>query len=134
MTEQFHGYLCGYTFVVYMANHPFTLILTSAKLHTTGNCWVASLTNYNFTLSYKSGEASVDVDALSHIPLKDQDQYSEADMVWALNSNVTNCTILIETYSCNIQVTETLHIERSKIHVKERLDHSPYSKPHDKGS
>ena len=65
--EQFHENLYGNTFVVYMGNNPLTYILTSVKLDATGLHWIASLANYNFTLSYWSGKMNVDADALSDI-------------------------------------------------------------------
>ena len=43
-------------------------ILTTAKLDVTGQRWVASLTNYNFKIFYKSGKLNIEADALSHIP------------------------------------------------------------------
>ena len=49
-------------------NNPLTYILTSAKLDTTGQQWVASLANYDFRIFYKSGKTNVEADALSRIP------------------------------------------------------------------
>ena len=43
-------------------------ILTTAKLDTTGQRWVASLANYNFKIFYRSGKLNAEVDALSQIP------------------------------------------------------------------
>ena len=40
-------------------------ILTTAKLDATGQCWLASLANYDFKLFYKSGCTNVEADALS---------------------------------------------------------------------
>ena len=54
ITEQFHEYLCGNNYVIYIDSNPFTYILTSAKLDATGHHWVASLENYNFALNYQS--------------------------------------------------------------------------------
>ena len=42
--------------------------MTTAKLDTTGQRWVASLANYNFKIFYKSGKLNVEADALSRIP------------------------------------------------------------------
>ena len=47
----------------------------------------------------------------SHIPWEDHDQHIEADTVWELISNATQDTTLIEVYSCNIQVTRSLHMQ-----------------------
>ena len=74
--------LNGNNYVIYTDNNPCTYILTSAKLDATGHHWVASLANYNFALSYLSGE--VDVDALSDIPRGKHDQNNEADSVCTL--------------------------------------------------
>ena len=65
--ECFHKYLYGGKFEVYTDNNPFTYILTTAKLDTTGQQWVASLANYDFTIHYRSGKHNVEVDALSRI-------------------------------------------------------------------
>ena len=56
------------TLKVYTDNNPWTYILTTAKLDTTGQRWVASLANYNFKIFYKSGKLNVEADALSCIP------------------------------------------------------------------
>ena len=40
--EQFHDYLYYSRFVIYTDNNPLTYILTSAKLDTISNHWVAS--------------------------------------------------------------------------------------------
>ena len=64
--EQFHEYLYGNNFVIYTGDN-LAYILTSAKLDAMGDCWVASLANYNFAWSYQSGKMNVDADALSHI-------------------------------------------------------------------
>ena len=68
VTERFHEYLYGGEFEVYMDNNPLTYILTTAKLDTTGQRWVASLANYNFNIFYRSGKLNVEADALSRIP------------------------------------------------------------------
>ena len=72
VTERFHEYLYGGHFELYNKQHnnPLTYILTTAKLNTTGQGWVASLANYNFKIFYKSGKLIVDADALSLIPWK----------------------------------------------------------------
>ena len=51
VTERFHEYLYGGHFEVHMDNNPLTYILTTAKLDTTGQRWVAGLANYNFKFS-----------------------------------------------------------------------------------
>ena len=95
-----------------MDNNPLTYILTSDKLDATGHHWVANLENYNFALSYQSGKTIVDVDAPSHILREEHDQHIEADSVHALISQATQGITLIEAYTCYIQVTETLDIQK----------------------
>ena len=66
--EKFHEYLYGNTpFEVYTDNNPLTYVLTTAKLDTCGQRWVAKLANYNFTIQYRSGQSNVEADALSRI-------------------------------------------------------------------
>ena len=68
ITERFHEYLYGGNFEVFTDNNPLTYVLTSAKLDATGQCWVASLANYNFKIFYHCGHSNVDADSLSRIP------------------------------------------------------------------
>ena len=68
ITDCFHEYLYGGTFEVHMDNNPLTYVLMTTKLYATGQRWVASLANYNFTIKYRSGKQNIDVDALSRIP------------------------------------------------------------------
>ena len=68
MTDQFHEYLYKVNFDVYTDNNPLTYILTPEKLDAVGQCWVASLADYNFQLHYKTGKSNVEADGLSHIP------------------------------------------------------------------
>ena len=82
---------------MYIDNNPLTYVLNSA-----------GLVNYNFTLNYHSGKANVDADALSHIPKGEYDQCIEAESVCALISQAIQDTTLMEAYSCNVEVTETL--------------------------
>ena len=63
-TDRFHKYPNGRKFDVHMHNNPLMHVLTRAKLHMTGQCWVASLANYDFKLHYKTGKGNVEADAL----------------------------------------------------------------------
>ena len=61
VTEQFHEYLSPYgknrnKFVVHTNNNPLTYIFSSANLDAAGQCWVACLTSYNFSLEYQKGK------------------------------------------------------------------------------
>ena len=71
--ERFHEYLYGDKFQVYTDNNPLTYILTTAKLDATGQRWVASLANYDFTIHYCSGKQNVEADALSRIRWQHED-------------------------------------------------------------
>ena len=67
ITDKFHEYLYGAGFQVFTDNNPLTYVLTTAKLDATGHRWVAALSNYTFSILYKSGKANRDADALSRI-------------------------------------------------------------------
>ena len=54
----------------------------------------------------------MDLDALSHILREEHDQYIKADAVHTLISHVMQSTTLMEAYSCNIQVTDTLDMQK----------------------
>ena len=70
VTDRFHKYLYGRKFDVYTDNNLLmTYILTTAKLDMTGQCWVASLVNYDFKLDYKVGKSNVEAHALLHIQM-----------------------------------------------------------------
>ncbi|MEW8316224.1 MAG: reverse transcriptase domain-containing protein [Candidatus Thiodiazotropha endolucinida] len=65
VTDKYHDYLYGSKFEAVTDNNPLTYILTTAKLDATGRRWVAALSAYNFTLSYRSGINNADADDLS---------------------------------------------------------------------
>ena len=48
-------------------NNPLTYILTTAKLDATGHRWVAALSNYTFSISYKPGRNNTKADVLLRI-------------------------------------------------------------------
>ncbi len=68
VTDKFADYLQGTKFEVVTDNNPLTYILTKAKLDATSQRWVASLANFDFSISYKSGKLHTDVDSLSRHP------------------------------------------------------------------
>ena len=110
--EQFHKYLYGNNFLVYTGNNPLTYILNSTKLDATGHHWVTSLANYYFAVNYQSGKINMDVYALSCIPKGEHDQHMEANLIHTLISQLAQGTTLMEAYSCIIQVTETLDMQK----------------------
>ena len=70
VTEQFHEYLSPYgknrnKFVVCTDNNPLTYIFSSANLDAVGQCWVAHLTSYNFSLEYQKGKDNTVANFLS---------------------------------------------------------------------
>lgn len=67
ITEKFSDYVMGQTFSVYTDNNPLPYILTSAKLDATGHRWVAALSAYQFSITYKPGKTNTDADALSRL-------------------------------------------------------------------
>ena len=54
-------------------NNPLTYVLTTAMLDATDHHWVAALSNYNFSLTYRSGKLNQDADGLSRLS-EGQDQ------------------------------------------------------------
>ena len=70
VTEQFHEYLSPYgknrnEFVVHIDNNSLTDIFSSANLDAAGQCWVAHLASYNFSLEYQKGKDNTVADFLS---------------------------------------------------------------------
>ena len=53
-----------------------------------------------------------DVDALSHILNGENDHHLDSDSVCALISQAAQGTTMMEAYSCNIWVTETLDMQK----------------------
>lgn len=49
-------------------NNPLTYVTTTAKLDAMSHRWLASLSNYNFKLNYKTGKSKIDADGLSRRP------------------------------------------------------------------
>ena len=73
MTDKCHDYLYGNKVQVRTDNNPLTYVLTTAKLDATGQLWLASLSNYNFKLLYRSERKNQYADALSRLPSADID-------------------------------------------------------------
>ena len=68
VSDKFKDYLYGNSFKVRTDNNPLTYVLTTAKLDATSHRWLASLANFDFEISYRSGKSNVDADALSRLP------------------------------------------------------------------
>ena len=67
ITDKFHKYLYGAEFQVFTDNNPLPYVLPTAKLDATGHRWVAALSNYTFSITYKPGRNNTDADTLSRI-------------------------------------------------------------------
>ena len=69
VTDQFHEYLYGANFEVYMDNKPTNLhVLISAKLEAVGQHWIAlGWIITTFISNCKSRKSNVEADALSRI-------------------------------------------------------------------
>lgn len=65
VTEKFHDYLYGNTFIVRTDNNPLTYITTTAKLDATGHRWLSPLSNYNFDIEYRPGKKNADERSLT---------------------------------------------------------------------
>ena len=64
ITKKFYDYLYGATFSVVTDNNPPTYVITTAKLDATGQRWLAELSTYNCTISYRSGTIWTQMDCL----------------------------------------------------------------------
>jgi len=65
VTEKFHDYLYGGKFMVVTDNNPLTYVNTTAKLDAMSHIWLASLSNYDFNVTYRKGATHADTAGLS---------------------------------------------------------------------
>ena len=89
ITEKFHDYLYGAKFEVVTDNNPLTYVFTTAKLDATGQRWLAALSNYNCTISYRSGKQNLDADGLSRIREEEQTSTIFPDILKTICHSVT---------------------------------------------
>ena len=70
ITEKFSDYL-GYAnhFTAYTDNNPLLYIMETSKMNANGQRWVSALSEFNFTIKYRSGIENKDADCLSRMPL-----------------------------------------------------------------
>ena len=66
VTDHFKEYLIYQPFVVWTDN-PLTYLFTTPNLNACSHRWVASLTNFNFTILYQHGRNNVATDAHSRV-------------------------------------------------------------------
>ena len=64
-------------------------ILTTAKLDATGQRWVASLANYDFSIHYRSGKQNIKADPLSRINWQHDDVQVKAILARGLIADTT---------------------------------------------
>ena len=113
--ERFHEYLYGGKFQLYTDNNPLMYILTTTKLDTTGQWWVASLANYDFTIHYRSDKQNTEADALSRIKWQHEDDM-QVKAILARGSDV--CTTIPlginsnNVHCSNMQVNSTPKLTR----------------------
>ena len=112
----------GQTFSVFTDNNPLTYVLTSAKLDATGHRWIAALSAYNFTITYKPGKSNSDADGLSRVP-----EIIDCDTVKAI-CNLQQGHPLIESlpvtpaFCDQIQLTDTDAYPRIDLHDVQQRD------------
>lgn len=68
VVDKFHDYLYSNHFEVRTDNNPLTYVTTTAKLDATSHRWLASLSAYDFKITYRSGKLNRDADGLSRNP------------------------------------------------------------------
>jgi hypothetical protein len=61
--------------------NPLTYIFDKAKLDAVGHRLVASLSNYNFNLTYRAGKANGDADSLSRIQPETKQMFHDAYLI-----------------------------------------------------
>ena len=105
VTEQFHEYLLPYgknrnEFVVRTDNNLLTYIFSSANLDAAGQCWVAHLTSYNFSLEYQKGKDNTVADFLSwmneHLPEEEVQEYLNKILYPGVKAVLNNAITPIE--------------------------------------
>ena len=119
ITDRFHEYLYGGTFDVYTDNNPLTYILTSARLDAVGQCWVASLGPYNFSLHYNPGRQNTVADSLSRIPWENTTFYNEIDY------NVVKAVVHKGEVNSNSNIEPELIFDDEKIYMKQLVSDLP---------
>ena len=108
VTEQFHEYLSPYgknrnEFVVCTDNNLLTYIFSSANLDAAGQCWVAHLTSYNFSLEYQKGKDNTVADFLSRmnecLPEEEVQEYLNKILYPGVKAVLDNAITPIEEYA-----------------------------------
>ena len=108
VTEHFHEYLSPYgknrsEFVVHTDNNPLTYIFSSANLDAAGQCWVACLASYNFSLEYQKGKDDTVADFLSQmnerLPEEEVQEYLNKILYPGVKAVLDNAVTPIEEHA-----------------------------------
>ena len=119
--EHFKEYLIYQPFVVWTDNNPLTYLFTTPNLNACRHQWVASLTNFNFTIEYQHGRNNAATDALSRV----NESLNTHKVKATLNETVIRCqdqaelTVLMSQRGEEkerVQVSAT-HIPKEEMHV-----------------
>jgi len=105
VTDRFKDLLYGNTFQVVTDNNPLTYVLTSAKLDATGQRWIATLAEYDFSIKYRPGKQNQDADALSRLNHEECCISSEAIKAIGKSYDVPN---VVEAVSMSVTVVDQL--------------------------
>jgi hypothetical protein len=118
VTEKFHDYLYGATFMVLTDSNPMTYVMTTARLDATGQRWVAALSLYDFKISYIQGKRNVAADGLSRRPHEssDEDDWDQADATRQLIERARPATtegpgseiLTACSATCNVSLVESV--------------------------
>ena len=87
-------------FVVRTDNNPLTYIFSSANLDAAGQCWVAHLASYNFSLEYQKGKDNTVADFLSQmnerLPEEEVQEYLNKILYPGVKAVLNNAIMPIE--------------------------------------
>jgi hypothetical protein len=111
VTDKCHEYLYGSKFEVNTDNNPLTYIFNKAKLNTVGHRWVASLSNYDFNLTYRAGKDNGDADLLSRIQPETKQMFHDAIKAVCSTCVVSASNPCIET----VLLTQIVNIDDSLV-------------------
>jgi transposase InsO family protein len=110
VTDKFHDYLYGAKFTAKTDNNPLTYVLSSAKLDATSQRWVAELSNYQFSIEYRSGKQNIDADALSRLKWPENvasPSISSPVVAAVLEAKAVESPILLEAICFSAQMVST---------------------------
>ena len=84
--------------------------MTSAKLDATGHRWLAELSNFDFSIAYRSGKENGDADILSRLPGKMETASEEVVKATCHSAQVLaeemDCAVDVMCFSQNVIVSQ----------------------------